>query len=63
VNLRLLRLAAFVVSDAGLILLVLTFILRLGLDSIEALVGTILMAIGLVLILWCGALKPREGKK
>jgi hypothetical protein len=49
VNLRLLRLFAILLGDAGLILLVVAFVFRLGLDSIVILVALPLMIIGLLL--------------
>jgi hypothetical protein len=63
VNLRRLRLVAFVISDIGIILTVLSFVLRLGLDSTVGLIGVILMAAGLVLLFRWSALKANKTKK
>jgi hypothetical protein len=63
VNLRLLRLLASVISDVGIILFVVTFVFRLGLDSIVSLVAVLLMVAGLVLFFRWGALKAKEARK
>ena len=62
-DLRRLRLVAFVISDVGIILTVLTFVLRLGLDSTVGLIGVILVVAGLVLLFRWSALKAKESKK
>jgi uncharacterized membrane protein len=62
VNLRLLRLAALVVSDAGIVLFVLTLVFGIGIDSTITLVAVILMATGLALYLGWSALKAKEAR-
>ena len=62
-NLRLLRLVAIALSDAGILLLVLTLVLRLGLDSIVTVVATLLIAAGLILFLRWSALKAKVARK
>jgi hypothetical protein len=60
VNLRLLRLVAYVFSSLGLLLAILTIVL--GLDPTVRLVGLILVTAGLVLFFRWSALKAKEGK-
>jgi len=56
---RWLRLVAFAISDVGLVLGVLTFVVRL--DPIVRVVAVLLVVAGLALIVWSSALKAREG--
>ena len=62
-DLRLLRLFAILLGDAGLILLVLTYVLRLGLNSIVNLVALPLIMASLVFWFRWSALKAKESKK
>ena len=61
-DLRLLRLLAILLGDAGLVLLVLTFVLRLGLNSIVNLVAIPLIMASLVLWFKWSALKTKKAK-
>jgi hypothetical protein len=51
-----------VISDVGIVLFVVTFVFRLGLDSIVSLVAVLLMVAGLVLFFRWGALKAKEAR-
>lgn len=62
-NPRRLRLTAFIVIDAGLILVALAFVLGLGPGSIVSLIGVILMVAGVWLTLGYCRLKAKESKK
>jgi len=62
VNRRPLRLVAFPISDIGIVLIAVTFVLRLGLDSIVSLFAVSLMAAGLVLFLRWGCVESQGGK-
>jgi hypothetical protein len=63
VNPRLLRLFAILLGDAGLILLVVAFVFRLGLDSIVTLVALPLTIIGLLLWFRWFSLKAKESSR
>jgi hypothetical protein len=63
VNLRLLRLAALVISDAGIVLFVLTLIFGIGIDSTITLVAVILMATGLASYFGWSALRAKEASE
>jgi len=60
VNLRRLRLVGIVLGDAGILLAILTFIVRL--DSIVSLVAVILILAGVVALFRWSALKADVGK-
>ena len=60
-NMRQLRSVGIVLGDVGIVLAILTFIVRL--DSIVRLVAVVLIVAGVVLLFRWSALKATEGQK